>query len=107
MLQTGLVAKSTAALIDDDIAVGRHSHDESGLVFGEFEPHRRRYRFHVPEIGSDFLRELDTVTLIAGMAIGVNGITRKELPFQLLVVFESAGSQDHASARASSRSPPR
>src|SRR5258708_16648070 len=39
VLETGLVAKSLAVLIDDDITIGRHAHDESRFIFGKLKAH--------------------------------------------------------------------
>src|ERR1043166_7418827 len=69
MLETGLITEPLAVLIDDDVTIRRHPHDESRLVFGKLETHWCSDGFHVPEIGADFLRELDTVSLIPRMSI--------------------------------------
>src|SRR5262245_43513081 len=93
MLKTGLVTKSLAILVDDNIAVCRHAHDKRGLKFRKLVSHGRSHRLHMPEIRSKLLRQLEPIPRVPGISVGEDRITCEELSFEFLVVLKPSGRQ--------------
>src|SRR5262249_39774695 len=93
MLNTSLVTKSLAILVDDNIAVRWHAHDKRRLKFRELVSHGRSHRLHMPEIRSKLLRELESISRISGISIGEDRITCEKLSLEFFAVLKPSGRQ--------------
>ena len=85
MLETRFVAEPSSVLVHDNIAKSRHLHRKRRHIFRELLPHGRCDRFHMPKIRAQILSELDPVSAISRVAIGVRGITLQIFLLHLFV----------------------
>src|SRR5688572_10311826 len=88
MLEACFVTESVAVLVDYNVSVCRHAHDECGLELRELVPHWRCDGIHVPQIRTKLLGESNAIAGISGIAIGENWISREKFSFELLIVLK-------------------
>src|SRR5687767_2644868 len=88
MLEACFVTESVAVLVDYNVSMCRHAHNECGLKLRELVPHWRRDSIHVPQIRTKLLGESNAIAGISGIAIRENRIGRQKFLFELLVVLK-------------------